>query len=91
METDDASASPLDAGYPAARRGGVWLLEIRDACTANWDDLHSTGAKKSRSAGKPCEFFLIRVTAELKHRENKNSSRATVSTLLDASLPDLGA
>lgn len=67
-------------------RARVWLLEIERRLYGQLDDLHSPGAKKSASARETMRSFLIRVTAELKQRENKKFFTSDSFTLLDASL-----
>ena len=67
-------------------RARVWLLEIERRLYDQLDDLHSPGAKKSASARDVMRNFLIRVTAELKQRENKKFFTSDSFTLLDASL-----
>ena len=67
-------------------RARVWLLEIERRLYGQLDDLHSPGAKKSAAARETMRSFLIRVTAELKQRENKKFFTSDSFTLLDASL-----
>ena len=67
-------------------RARVWLLEIERRLYGQLDDLNSPGAKKSGRARDTMRNFLIRVTAELKQRENKKFFTSDSFTLLDASL-----
>ena len=67
-------------------RARVWLLEIERRLYDQLDNLHSPGARKSANARDTMRNFLIRVTAELKQRENKKFFTSDSFTLLDASL-----